>query len=76
MPAFDGITSPAVTVQFLMSGSFVTVATTDVISTKANNACGFDVTRLWCSFLASVFSSPLSDKLKRLGFIGPELGPT
>jgi len=30
--AFDGITSPAVTVQFLMSGSFVTVATTDVIS--------------------------------------------
>lgn len=32
MTAFDGITSPAVTVQFLMSGSFVTVATTDVIS--------------------------------------------
>jgi hypothetical protein len=32
MPAFDGITSPAVTVQFLKSGSFVTVATTDVIS--------------------------------------------
>jgi hypothetical protein len=32
MPAFDGTTSPAVTVQFLMSGSFVTVATTDVIS--------------------------------------------
>jgi len=32
MTAFDGVTSPAVTVQFLMSGSFVTVATTDVIS--------------------------------------------
>lgn len=32
MPAFDGTTSPAVTVQFLKSGSFVTVATTDVIS--------------------------------------------
>jgi hypothetical protein len=32
MTAFDGVTSPAVTIQFLMSGSFVTVATTDVIS--------------------------------------------
>lgn len=31
MPAFDGVTSPAVTVQFLQSGSFVTVTTTDVI---------------------------------------------
>jgi hypothetical protein len=31
MPAFDGTTTPAVTIQFFMSGSFVTVATTDVI---------------------------------------------
>ena len=32
MAAFDGITTPAVTVQFLKSGSFVTVDTADVIS--------------------------------------------
>jgi hypothetical protein len=32
MTAFDGITSPEVTIQFLKSGSFVTVATSDVIS--------------------------------------------
>lgn len=32
MPAFDGITSPAVTIQFLKSGSFVTVATADVVN--------------------------------------------
>jgi hypothetical protein len=32
MAAFDGITSPAVTVQLLKSGTFVTVDTTDVIS--------------------------------------------
>jgi len=32
MAAFDGITSPAVTVQFLKSGTFVTVDTADVIS--------------------------------------------
>jgi len=31
MSAFDGVNSPAVTIQLLKSGSFVTVATTDVI---------------------------------------------
>jgi hypothetical protein len=32
MPAFDGITTPEITVQFLKSGTFVTVDTDDVIN--------------------------------------------